>query len=144
MVDTSKNLNILNEETLLRRVSTSNPDMWAEDKLTHERRVTSAAFVPQEDGLSVYRKVILENYNLHPKDIILNTNQAVLGIKVQEVKNCKGLEVQNDPWPKGIPEEDHLRNAAHALIVGWDSLSRSDRKKYQRFLAKQACLVDAT
>lgn len=42
-----------------------------------------------------------------------------------------------DPgWPTGIPDEDHPRNAAHALIKGRDGLSTSERRKRQRALAE--------
>jgi hypothetical protein len=46
--------------------------------------------------------------------------------------------VRDDPWPQGIQDEYHPRNAAHALIVGWNEISKSARKKYQRYLTTKA------
>ena len=47
---------IPDSETLYRRLSRENPNMYAVDEETGERRPTSAAFKPRpnEDGLSVY------------------------------------------------------------------------------------------
>jgi len=45
------------------------------------------------------------------------------------------LGAQPDPWPSDIPDPEHPRNAAHALIVGWEGLTKSARKERQRALA---------
>jgi hypothetical protein len=134
--------NILSEEILLRRVNTKNPNMWKVDFVTGKKRVSSAAFAYQNDGVSVYREKVLRNFNLVPKDILLKPTEVVLGIQVENVRSCTCLGVRDDPWPQGIQDEYHLRNAAHALIVGWNEISTSARKKYQRYLATKACIIN--
>lgn len=56
---------------------------------------------------------------------------------------AEGLGVAPDPWPAETDDPDHLRNAAHALVVGWGSLSKGQRKLTQYALIKKCkVLID--
>ncbi len=133
---------ILNCEVLLRRLDTKDPNMFVTDSVTGIRRPSSAAFSFQQDGTSVYRKKKLDDSNLNARDILLHPEQIVLSLTVTQVRDCNGLGVCDNPWPKGISDEQHPRNAAHALIVGWYSLSRSDQRKHKQYLAKSCKIVN--
>ena len=121
-------------ETVYRRLSDDSPDMVVVDAVSGDRRPSSGAFKPDEDGVSVYRKSLLEDRQLTPADLAPRPGNLVVSINVGEVRSLS-LDVEDDPWPQGIPEHDHPRNAAHALIVGWDGLSTSARKQRQRALS---------
>lgn len=133
---------IFGEETCLRRVDRNYPNMFKIDSATGIERPTSAAFKYQNDGLSVFREKILVANDLNYRDIILKPGQVVASLHVEQIRSCNGLGVCNDPWPKGIPDENHKRNAAHALVVGWNSLSKLEAKAHQRFLAKNCQILD--
>lgn len=133
---------ILNDESLLRRVATNNPDMLKTDSVSGIQRPTSAAFSFQKDGLSVYRNKKLKEFHLNPIDILSGPDQIVVSLTVTQVRECNGLGVCDDPWPKGIRDQEHIRNAAHALIVGWQSLSRREQKDHSRYLARNCQIID--
>jgi hypothetical protein len=109
--------------------------MWEVDSKTGERRPSSAAFKPNSDGLSVYCKRLLEEVNLTPFDIRINESDNIFSLTVEQVRGQKPLGIRDDRWPKGIIEESHRRNNAHALIIGWQKLSSNQRKLIQRYLA---------
>lgn len=126
-------------DVLYRRLSRTNPDQYATDSVTGESRPTSAAFLPKsgEDGLSVFRHARLAAAGLDASAVALEAKHSVFGLRTDEVRSLK-LGVRDDPWPKDIPDADHPRNGAHALIVGWDAMSRSEVKRQARELAKLA------
>src|SRR5262249_38062212 len=107
--------------------------MLAVDSITGERRPTSGAFQPDEDGVSVYRLAILEKDCLSPEDITDTPRNLVYAVNVSEIRQI-GLDVVADPWPK--VEYPRPRDAAHALIVGFSGLSVNERRRRQRALVK--------
>ena len=122
---------------LYRRLSRSNPDQYAIDKETGERRPTSAAFKPkpQEDGLSVYRQTKLAEARLDGSAIATAPDHIVFGLGVGDVRSIE-LGVRDDAWPQEIPDAVHLRNGAHALIIGWQGMSRGEVGRRARVLAQ--------
>jgi len=111
------------------------------DLATGERRPSSGSFKPDEDGVSVYRESKLKEVGLQPAAIIKKPWNLVVGLLVGDVRAISPLGVRDDPWPAGIEEPDHPRNAAHALIVGWDELSTGQRMKRQQALAKSPSMT---
>lgn len=132
---------IPNEEVLYRRISSDSPNLIATDAVTGEKRPSSGSFKPDKDGLSVYRKTILQESKLELEDITTSTSNIIVSIKVADVRNLPPLGVVNDPCPQGIKDEGHPRNKAHALIVGWQGLTPRERKQRQRELTRQVTFV---
>jgi hypothetical protein len=81
------------------------------DELTQVRRPTSAVFNPDKDGGTV-------------ADV-----------------RAEGLGVALDAWPEKTDDPAHLRNAAHALVIGFRSLSKGQRKLKQRALIKKCKIL---
>lgn len=131
---------IPDNDRLLRRLSDSGPNMVAVDTVTHDRRPTSGAFKPDEDGVSVYRESVLSTSGLGAADVVRAPMNLVVSLEVADARAITPLGVRNDPWPSDIPEPDHPRNAAHALIVGWDGLSTGERRRRQQKLTKAPSL----
>lgn len=128
---------IPDDEVLYRRLSRENPDQYAVDRETGERWPTSAAFKPkpQEDGLSVYRHMKLAEAGLDASAVATAPQHIVFGVGVGDVRSIR-LGVRNDQWPHGIPDADHPRNGAHALIIGWQGMSRGDIGRRARDLTR--------
>lgn len=120
-------------EILYRRLPNGTPDMVSVDQLTGARRPSTAAFKPDADGISVYRHAVLTHGGLGPNALVRSPLNLVVAIDVGDVRSI-GLGVHDDPWPRDIPEEDHPRNAAHALITGFTGLSQRARRDRQRQL----------
>lgn len=111
--------------------------MIAFDAKTGARRPTSAAFKPDDDGVSVYRLSLLSVSGLQAADLCSQPEHLVVGLSVQDVR-LAGLGVRDDPWPREVPAlrlRDHPRQGAHALIVGWSGVSRGETRRRQRQLA---------
>jgi len=102
---------------------------------TGERRPTTAAFTPDLDGVSVYRESRLRETGLTATALVRAPQNLVIALGVAEIRRLARLGVRDDPWPQDVPEAEHPRNAAHALIVGWTGLTKSQRKERQRVLA---------
>gem|GEM_PF-2305848 len=126
---------IADDDRLYRRLSDSSPNMIAVDVLTGARRPSSGAFKPDDDGVSVYRESLLQRDSLEAVDVVRAPQNLVVALPVGAVRSIRPLGVRDDPWPTGIPDEDHPRNAAHALIKGWNGLSTGERRRRQRALA---------
>ena len=124
------------DDRLYRRLSDNGPNMIAVDVLTGDRRPTSGAFKPDDDGVSVYRESLLQQASLSAADVVRAPQNLVVALPVGAVRSIRPLGVRDDPWPTRIPDEDHPRNAAHALINGWDGLSTSERRRRQKALAE--------
>lgn len=133
--DESDDPSIEDGDRVYRRLSDNGPNMIAVDVLTGTRRPTSGAFKPDDDGVSVYRESLLRRGSLTAVDVVRAPQNLVVAVPVGAVRSIRPLGVRDDPWPTGIPDEDHPRNAAHALIKGWNGLSRGERKTRQRKLA---------
>lgn len=131
----SDDSSIPNNEALLRRLSDSGPNMVAVDIVTGVRRPSSGAFQPDEDGVSVYSEAKLLAAGLGPADLVRGPLNLVVSVEVGDVRTIS-LGVRDDPWPPDIDEPGHPRNAAHALITGWDDLGRSERRRRQKALTQ--------
>lgn len=126
---------IPDDDELYRRVSDGSPNMVVVDALSGNRRPSSAAFKPDDDGVSVYREGVLRSRGLSAADLVVQPGNLVVSLPVSAVR-ALSLGVRNDPWPRDIPDPDHPRNAAHALIVGWDGLGKSARRQRQKALSE--------
>lgn len=124
-------------EVLYRRLLRDNPDQYAVDQETGERWPTSAAFKPKrgEDGLSVYRHSKLAEDGLDASGVAMRPEHVVFGVTVADVRTLK-LGVRDDEWPSGIPDADHPRNRAHALVVGWENMTRGEVSRCARKLTQ--------
>lgn len=126
---------ISDDDSVLRRLSDSGPSMLRIDVATGERRPTSGAFKPDQDGVSVYRESLLTARNLTSADLVRSPLNLVIGLDIGDIRSTARLGVRDDPWPADIDDPQHPRNAAHALIVGWSGLTKSQRRERQRALA---------
>lgn len=129
---------ILNDEILYRRLASDDRNWLVKDSITGAPvRPTSGAFQPDDDGLSVYRDSILRSQNppLGPADVAVSTQNMIIGFTVEAVRSLS-LDIRDDPWPQDIPDPKHPRNAAHALIVGWEGLGTNARIRLQKRFAK--------
>jgi hypothetical protein len=124
---------IPNTEVLYRRLADPGGSMVAIDQVTGIRRPSSGSFKPDADGVSVYRRGLLEQNGLGPEDVITGPRNLVVGVEVGDVRSI-GLGAWNDPWPTGIPDPEHPRNAAHALITGLEHLGKKTRLRRQQAL----------
>lgn len=122
-------------ETVYRRLSDSGPSMIAVDAITQDRRPTSGAFKPDGDGVSVYRETKLRAAGLAAVDLVREPQNVVVGLVVREVRSLH-LGVRDDEWPSDVDDPRHPRNGAHAVIVGWQSLSTNERRERQRALSR--------
>lgn len=123
-------------ESIYRRLSDSGPSMIAIDLKTQERRPTSGAFKPDGDGVSVYRKSKLDAAGFTANDLVRAPHNVVVGLSVGEVRTLAQLGVRDDAWPRDVADHAHPRNGAHALIVGWSGLSKSQRLERQKALTR--------
>jgi len=122
------------DEVVYRRLAHGRVEFVSTDALTGERRPSSGAFRPDEDGVSIYRDAKLRDSGLGPQDILTKPENLVVSLEVQDIRAIVPLDVKDDPWPADIPEPGHPRNGAHALITGWDGLSKGERLKRQKAL----------
>jgi hypothetical protein len=122
---------------LYRRLSRENPDQYAVDTATGQRWPTSAAFKPKprEDGLSVYRRSKLAEAGLDASAVATAPGHVVFGVSAGDVRSIK-LGVRDDPWPGDVPDPGHSRHGAHALVIGWAGLTRGERGRRARELAR--------
>lgn len=133
-------LDIPDEEVLYRRLSDDSPNMVTIDKATGLRRPSSGAFKPDEDGISVFRDSVLRKRELSAEVLAdRSLGQLIASIRVGQVRQGD-MGVRDDPWPPGVPDPSHPKWEAHALIVGFEQLSKNDRIRKQRLLASQATL----
>lgn len=129
---------IKDDEILYRRIP--NASFMVIDELTQVRRPTSAVFSPDKDGLSVYIESILSQHKLCERDVQTRPGSGVLSLVVADVR-AEGLGVTPDAWPEETDDPAHLRNAAHALVVGFRSLSKGQRKLKQYALIKKCKIL---
>lgn len=124
---------IPDSDALLRRLSDSSPSMIARDLETNEPRPSSGAFKPDADGVSVYRRGVLESVGLGPDDVMRDPWNLVVSVEVGDVRSIR-LGVVDDPCPSDVDEPQHPRNEAHALITGLEALGKKERRRRQRLL----------
>jgi hypothetical protein len=124
-------------ETLCRRVP-NQPTFLVPDLVTGRKRVSSGAFTPDEDGLSVYLLDLLMSAGQDHGAVRARSDDVVVGFTAGEARRLT-LGVRPDPWPPDTPDSGHPRNAAHALVVGWPAAAKG-RKSLQRALAQHCVL----
>lgn len=124
---------VLDTEMLCRRVP-NQPSFLVPDLVTGRTRVSSGAFTPDADGLSVYRLDLLLSTGQDHGAVRARSDDVVVGCTAGEVRRL-GLGVRPDPWPPDIPDSRHPRNVAHALVVGWPTAAKA-RKSLQRALVQ--------
>lgn len=127
-------LGIPNDEILYRRLSYDNGDWIVRHLVTKQRvRPTSGAFNPDPDGLSVYRdtRLLVLVPPLGPADLVAGPESVVVGFTVGDVRSLR-LGVKDDPWPVDVPDPEHPRNSAHALITGLNALGKNARIRQQK------------
>ncbi len=110
------------------------------DVISGERRPSTGAFKPDSDGLSVYRESKLHDAGLSAADVVKAPQNLVVSLGVGDVRHAARLGVRDEPWPTGIDDADHPRNGAHALVVGWDGLTRGQRRERQLLLVTSPSL----
>lgn len=115
------------------------PSWVSVDQITGERRPTSAAFEPDDEGLSIYRETILIEHGLGASDLTRSPSDPVVGFTAADVRSL-GLRVIPDAWPKDVPDLTHPKHAAHALIRGLEQLGRNPQLRKRRELAKMSSL----
>lgn len=113
--------------------------MLAIDAVTGQRRPSSGAFKPDADGVSIYRASRLAATGLGVVAVVRDPWNVVVALGVGDVRAVP-LGVRDDPWPDDIDEPEHPRNAAHALITGWQGLGKNERRRRQRALAEAPSL----
>lgn len=131
---------IPNDEVLYRRLPADDRNWLVRDSITGEPvRPTSGAFQPDSDGVSVYRDSILrvQNPPLDPANVALSAHNVIVSFTVGDVRSLS-MGVKDDAWPPDVPNPKHPRNAAHALIVGWEELGKNARIRKQKEFAKLA------
>ncbi|WP_141689522.1 hypothetical protein [Streptomyces sp. DI166] len=137
----SEEQEILDGDLLWRRVNTKVPSMIRRDSVTQEELgPSSAAFKPHDDGTSVYVRRILDEHRVEPTGLSEDPHDSIWELEVKGVRD-QDLDVVPDPWPPDVPEPEHPRHAAHALIVGWQGLSQNQIGKKAKELARQASCV---
>ena len=135
--DSEDDSSISDDEILYRRIAHyGSGGLVAVDAITGLRRPSSGAFKSDDDGISVYLDGVLSEMGLGPQDLVRAPQNAVVAFQAA-VPRQLSLGVVRDAWPTGTDDDDHPRNAAHALIVGFLRLSGKERR-HQKALA-QSC-----
>ncbi|MDX2702165.1 hypothetical protein PV350_04800 [Streptomyces sp. PA03-6a] len=131
---------IPDEELVLRWVPAFNPSLMVRDSDTGEViGPSSAAFSPDTDGTSVYLDSVVQEEGLDPADVTHAETDSVWTLPVDQVRGLD-LGVRRDPWPRDVGDPDHPRYAAHALITGLLEMSKKQRIRAQKGLARSASL----
>ncbi len=119
-------------DVLLRWLSDTLPNMLVRDARTGERTPHKGAFKLDVDGISVYSDWARREVKLSLASILKPPFNLLVRVPADSVRSIPGLSVVGDPWPDDIPDPDHPRNAAHALIkgveAGIDKRTRRDRR----------------
>jgi hypothetical protein len=126
-------------DVVIRRLSHQGPSMIATDRITGARRPSSGAFKPDEDGVSVYSQAAMTDRNLTVHDLRTGDANVFVALAVSAIRDVTDLDVVGAPWPSYA--DSHRRNAAHALIVGWGSLTKKQRKERQDQLVQMAAFM---
>ena len=122
------------DDAVFRRIP-DDPNMLATDRVTGDRRPSSGAFKPDADGVSVYSETELHTANLTYQAVFVSSTGFVARLPVSAIRAVTGLDAVSDPWPRDVPDPDHPRNAAHALITGWAGIPKGTRLDRQKALA---------
>lgn len=106
--------------------------LWHIENQTHER-VFQAGF---RWCIRIHVKRI-DTVGLGPRDVIVAASNVLAHLSARDVRQVEPLDVVPDPL---VAPGSPVRDQAHALIVGWEGLSRSERHARQRRLAQAAVL----
>lgn len=121
-------------DAVYRRLPHRGPDFVFVDALTGTTRPTSGSFMPDADGLSIYRRDILDQNALTAVDVTIDpTTNGVCSVDVGDVRSL-GLGLRNNPWP--ADSDGHPRDIAHALVKGLNELGRKPQLRCRQALAK--------
>ena len=100
------------DETLLRRIpDLGRADFFPLDQATGERRLSSGAFTPDDDGISVYRELLLSRADLGSQAVVRDPLNAVPALPAATVRGVD-LDVVPDPQPPTSSDPDR-RLAQH-------------------------------
>lgn len=110
---------ILDSEILYRRVPDV-PDFLVPDLISEVKTPSRAAFQFDPDGISVYRKTLLDEENLGPESVTKKPGQMVFAFNASVPRAC-GVGVVFDPV------DDPPAGFAHSLVRG--EKPRPDRAK---------------
>ncbi len=123
---------IADEDALLRRVKDQPGALWVLEK-DGRKRPTSGAMKPSASnrGLSVDVRRLLENPT-EPRSSLAEGPEAGLVEFRAKVPRALGLEVEHEPIDA---------NPAHANVVGFERLSRSQSQRARKTLAERAVWV---
>jgi hypothetical protein len=129
---------ILDDEILYRRLPTDDRNWLVKDAITGKPvRPASGAFQPDSDGLSVYRHSVLvaQDPPLGPPDVAVTQGNIIVSFTAAQVRSIS-LGIKKDAWPQDVPDPEHPRNAAHALVIGWAGLGKKARIRRQKEFAE--------
>lgn len=128
-------------DEILYRYSPSIPHKnWTvTDQETQEVQIALAALSWDDDGISCYRALILQQNGMDWPAVKREPKNGVFSLVVADVRS-QGLGVAFDPNP---PENDqpHPRDVAHTLIVDCDMPRRANRDARQ-ILSETAVIID--
>ncbi|BCJ71656.1 hypothetical protein CS0771_12000 [Catellatospora sp. IY07-71] len=115
---------ISDSELLYRRVPVL-PDFFQQaDLIDGSKKLSRASFQFDDDGISVYRDVVLKDNDLKADCILTNSRQCIYGLTAADARRA-GVGVIED-----VDREDLPRGLAHALLVCSDMPpSRSLRRQ---------------
>lgn len=115
-------------ETLLRRIpDLGRADFSPVDLATEERRLSSGAFTPDDDGISLYREALPSRAGLKARAVVRHPLNAVACLPTLAVRGMK-LDVVPDPQPATSADPDFRLGMTHALIVGFASPASRGRR----------------
>lgn len=141
---------LVDEDQVFRRVAHSGPQMLTSDKITGVQRPSSAAFVVDPDGISVFSTLALDELGVAPAQLLVRPGNLLVSLTVQQVRRVseqegvpdQPLDVLGDPWPPDVEDPKADRHGAHALIDGPQRMGTKPRKRVTTALARLAAFTD--
>lgn len=129
---------IENDELLYRYAPSIPHQSWTViDQETGDIYITLAALSWDSDGISCYRKLILNRHKMDWPAVKREPKNGVFSLVVGDVRGG-GLGVAFDPNPELA--EPHPRDVAHSLIVDCD-MPKSQNKKVRESIATTAVII---
>jgi hypothetical protein len=101
----------IGDETLLRRIpDLDRADFFPVDHATGERRLSSGAFTPDHDGISIYRELLLTRAGLDTRAVVRDPLNAVAALPAATVRSVD-LDVvpTHSPPPRSTPIRDWVQ-----------------------------------
>ena len=130
------------KETLYWRAQELPREHWTVfDEGRGDYRVRSGAFILNDDGMSCYRRTVLNSLGLDWSAVKILPKNGILSVQAADVRACE-LGVAPDPDPPYIPRADlQPRDKAHALIVIGDGATVKKWRRRCSSLAPRATIV---